>query len=65
MIAGLNFRIDKRNTGKIVVGRVNSRNETYSTLARKSRVDEQRLRLLNGMFPKGQPVVGRLIKIVQ
>ena len=65
MIAGLKFRIDKRNTGKIVVGRVNSGNVTYASLARNSRVNEQRLRLLNGMFPKGQPVPGRLIKIIQ
>ena len=65
MIAGLKYRIDKRNTGKIVVGRVNSKNETFATLARNSRVDEQRLRLLNGKFPKGQPEVGRLIKIIQ
>ncbi len=65
MIAGLKFRIDKRNTGKIVVGRVNSGNITYASLARNSRVNEQRLRLLNGMFPKGQPVPGRLIKIIQ
>jgi len=65
MIAGLKFRIDKRNTGKVVVGRVNSRNVSYASLARNSRVNEQRLRLLNGMYPSGQPVPGRLVKIIQ
>jgi len=65
MIAGLKYRIDKSNTGRIVVGRANSRGLTYASLAQRSRVDEQRLRLLNGMFPKGQPVPGRLVKIVQ
>ena len=65
MIAGLNYRINKNSAGKIVVGRVNSRNVTFATLARNSRVDELRLRLLNGKFPNGQPEVGRLVKIIQ
>ena len=65
MIAGLKYRIDKKNTGRIVVGNVKNRGITYASLAKQSRVDEQRLRLLNGMFPKGQPVQGRLVKIVQ
>lgn len=65
MIAGIKFRIDKNNTGRIVVGRAKTRGLTYASLAKQSRVDEQRLRLLNGMFPNGQPVTGRLVKIVQ
>ena len=65
MIAGLNYRIDKNNNGKIVVGRAQTPGLTYASLAKRSRVDEQRLRLLNGMFPKGQPVQDRLVKIIQ
>ncbi|MEH6456936.1 MAG: M48 family metalloprotease [Cocleimonas sp.] len=65
MIAGLKYRIDKKNTGRIVVGNVKNRSVTYASLAKQSRVNEQRLRLLNGMFPNGQPVQGRLIKIIQ
>jgi len=65
MIAGLKYRIDKKNMGRIVVGRAKTRGLTYASLAKRSRVNEQRLRLLNGMFPKGQPVPGRLVKIIQ
>lgn len=65
MIAGMKFQIDKKNTGRIIVGRANNKGLTYSSLAKRSKVNEQRLRLLNGMFPKGQPVTGRLVKIIQ
>ena len=65
MIAGLKYRIDKNNTGRIVVGKVQNQSVTFASLAKQSRVDEQRLRLLNGMFPNGQPVQGRLVKIIQ
>ena len=65
MIAGLKFRINKNNYGRVVVGTSKNSNLTYASLAQKSRVDEQRLRLLNGMFPKGQPIPGRLVKIIQ
>lgn len=64
-INGLKYRIDKRNTGRIVVGRASTPGLTYASLARRSKVNEQRLRLLNGMFPKGEPVRGKLVKIVQ
>lgn len=64
-INGMKYRIDKRRTGRIVVGRASTPGLTYAKLARRSVVDEQRLRLLNGMFPKGQPVHGRLVKIIQ
>lgn len=64
-INGLKYRIDKRRTGRIVIGRATTRGLTYAKLARRSVVDEQRLRLLNGMFPKGQPVHGKLVKIIQ
>lgn len=65
MIAGMKFRISKNNYGRVVVGGSKNRNLTFASLAQRSRVDEQRLRLLNGMFPKGQPVPGRLVKIIQ
>lgn len=65
MIDGMRFRISKNNYGKILVGRASTPGLTYASLARRSRVDEQRLRLLNGMFPKGQPIRGRLVKIIQ
>ncbi len=63
-INGMKYRIDKRHNGRIVVGRATTRGLTYAKLARRSKVGEQRLRLLNGMFPKGQPVHGRLVKII-
>lgn len=63
-INGMKYRIDKRYSGRIVVGRATTRGLTYAKLARRSKVGEQRLRLLNGMFPKGQPVHGRLVKII-
>jgi len=64
-INGLKYRISKNRYGKIVVGRATTPGLTYAKLARRSIVGEQRLRLLNGMFPKGEPVQGRLVKIVQ
>jgi len=64
-INGMKYRIDKYNTGRIIVGRATTRGLTYAKLARRSKVGEQRLRLLNGMFPRGQPVHGRLVKIIE
>jgi predicted Zn-dependent protease len=64
-IDGMKYRIDKKNTGRIVVGRASTPGLSYASLARRSKVNEQRLRLLNGMFPNGQPVRGRLVKIIQ
>jgi len=64
-INGLKYRISKRRYGRIIVGRATTPGLTYAKLARRSIVGEQRLRLLNGMFPKGEPVQGRLVKIVQ
>jgi predicted Zn-dependent protease len=64
-IDGLKYRIDKNNNGRIVVGRASTLGLSYASLALRSKVDEQRLRLLNGMFPNGQPVQGRLVKIIQ
>ncbi len=63
-INGMKYRISKNKYGRIVVGRANTSGLTYAKLARRSKVGEQRLRLLNGMFPKGQPVHGRLVKII-
>lgn len=65
MIDGIPFRISKNNYGRVIVGRASTPGLTYASLARRSKVDEQRLRLINGMFPKGQPVRGRLVKIIQ
>ena len=64
-IDGLKYRIDKNNAGRIVAGRASTPGLSYASIARRSKVDEQRLRLLNGMFPKGQPVQGQLVKIIQ
>lgn len=64
-INGLKYRIDKRHSGNIIVGRASSPSLTYAKLAHRSKVGEQRLRLLNGMFPKGQPARGKLVKIIQ
>jgi len=64
-INGLTFRIDKSRNGIVIVGRATTPGLTYASLARRSKVDEQRLRLVNGMFPKGQPVQGRLVKVIQ
>ncbi len=64
-INGLKYRISKNRYGRIVIGKATTRGLTYAALAKRSIVSEQRLRLLNGMFPKGQPVHGRLVKIVK
>ena len=64
-INGMKYRISKKRYGRIIVGRATTRGLTYAKLARRSIVGEQRLRLLNGMFPKGEPVHGRLVKIIQ
>ena len=45
------------------------RGQTFAQLAKQSpslgNYAEQELRLLNGMFPSGEPTVGQLIKVVQ
>lgn len=64
-INGIKYRIDRHNVGRIAIGRATSRGLTYAQLAKRSRVDAQRLRLLNGQFPNGEPVHGRLVKIVE
>jgi predicted Zn-dependent protease len=64
-INGLKYRIDKKHTGRIAIGRASTPGLTYAQLARRSKVGEQRLRLLNGMFPKGEPVQGRMVKIIK
>lgn len=63
-INGLSYRIDKKHSGRIVVGKA-SPGTTFAQLAKRSKVGEQRLRLLNGKFPNGEPDPGRLVKIVQ
>ncbi|KAG1707655.1 Beta-barrel assembly-enhancing protease [Nymphon striatum] len=64
-INGLKYRIDKNKTGRIVVGKTTTKGLTFASLAKRSKVDEQRLRLLNGKFPSGQPEYGKLVKIIQ
>ena len=42
--------------------------ETFASLAKRSDIThhaEEQLRLINGMYPDGQPKAGQLIKIVQ
>jgi predicted Zn-dependent protease len=64
-INGLKYRIDKRHTGRIIVGTATTPGLTFAQLAKRSKVGAQRLRLLNGKFPNGEPDHGRLVKIVQ
>lgn len=64
-INGLKYRIDKNRTGRIVVGQAATKGLTFAALAKRSKVDEQRLRLLNGKFPSGQPEHGKLVKTIQ
>lgn len=64
-INGLKYRIDKHRTGRIAIGSASTSGLTYAHLARRSLVGEQRLRLLNGMFPRGEPIQGRLVKIIE
>ena len=66
-IAGLKYNLTKKQVGRIKL--ITARpGDTYASLARRSRIPkyaEQKLRLLNGQFPKGEPRPGQLIKIVQ
>ena len=64
-INGMKYRISKKRTGRIIIGTATTRGLTYAKLARRSVVGEQRLRLINGMFPTGQPVHGKLVKIIK
>lgn len=66
-IQGLGYRVNKRLTGrlKIITARPGM---TYASLARASEMPkyaEQKLRLLNGMFPTGEPRAGQLLKVVE
>lgn len=66
-IQGLNYRINKRQTGRLKIITARS-GMTYASLARNSKIPkyaEQKLRLLNGMFPRGEPRPGQLLKIVE
>jgi len=41
---------------------------TFSALARESPITnyaEDRLRVMNGLYPSGEPIPGQLIKIIQ
>ncbi len=64
-INGLKYRIDKKHTGRIIVGKATTPGLTFAQLAKRSKVGVQRLRLLNGKFPNGEPDTGKLVKIVQ
>ncbi len=55
------------STKKIKLVRAKS-GETFEQLARRSSLDQyavDQLRLLNGMYPDGEPVTGQLIKIIK
>lgn len=66
-IEGLRYRVNKRQTGRLKIITAHS-GMTFASLARSSKLPkyaEQKLRLLNGMFPKGEPRTGQLLKIVE
>jgi predicted Zn-dependent protease len=67
MINHLDYNTGKKTKGKIVL--ITARpGDTFASLARRSPIKknaEQKLRLLNGLYPKGEPLIGQLIKIVQ
>ena len=66
-ISGLKYNKTKKSLGQIRL--ITARpGDTFASLARRSGIPkyaEQKLRLLNGMFPKGEPRPGQLIKVVQ
>jgi len=66
-IQGMSFNVDKKQKGQIRV--ITARpGDTFASLAARSPIKKyatERLRLLNGMFPKGEPRAGQLIKIIQ
>lgn len=66
-IQGLKYRIAKKKYGrlKMITARPGT---TFASLAKNSvipKYTEEKLRLLNGMFPKGEPRSGQLIKVVE
>ena len=66
-IQGLKYRIGKKKYGRLKMITVRS-GMTFASLAKNSVIPkyaEEKLRLLNGMFPKGEPRAGQLIKIVE
>lgn len=66
-LSGLKYNKDRKQIGQIRLITTRA-GDTYATLARQSgipKLAEQKLRLLNGDFPKGEPRIGRLIKVVQ
>lgn len=66
-LQGLKFNVDKKQQRQIRV--ITARpGETFASLARQSNIPKyeiERLRLLNGLFPNGEPRPGQLIKIVK
>lgn len=65
-VQGMPYRINKQRTGRLKVITAQS-GMTYASLARNSvmpKYAEQKLRLINGMFPKGEPRAGQLLKVV-
>ncbi|MBT5031896.1 MAG: M48 family metalloprotease [Proteobacteria bacterium] len=66
-IRSLNAEEQKLATGKKIVVISARRGDTFAKLAQESVIDkyaEQKLRLLNNMYPDGEPAVGQLIKTV-
>lgn len=66
-ISGLKYNKTKKSVGQIRL--VTARpGDSFASLAKRSGIPkyaEQKIRLLNGLFPKGEPRPGQLIKIVQ
>ncbi len=66
-ISGLKYNKTKKTIGQIRL--VTARpGDTFASLSRRSGIPkyaEQKIRLLNGLFPKGEPRPGQLIKVVQ
>lgn len=66
-ISGLKFNKTRKRIGQIRLMTARP-GDTFASLARRTGIPkyaEQKLRLLNGLFPKGEPRPGQLIKIVQ
>lgn len=66
-ITGLKYNKDKKTIGQIQLVRARS-GDTFASLARSSGIPkyaEQKLRLLNGMFPKGEPRAGQMVKVIR
>lgn len=66
-IQGMTFDIDKNQKGQIQL--ITARpGDTFASLAARSPIKKyatERLRLLNGMFPRDEPQAGQVIKVIR